>query len=241
MILKAIIIDDQQHFAEFLATTITQANIAVDIIGMADNANAGFLLIKNLNPDLVFLDVEMPGKSGLELAKEFTERNFEIIFTTSHDKYAVQAFKTDAADYLLKPIDVIELSKAIDKISTRKKNQLLQSKVVANEHQKITVSTNDGVLFIELKNIIRCEADNTYTTLHIANSEKLVTSKPIKDFEERLSNSVFVRVHKSHLININFIKKFYKGDNAYVVMLDESIIPLSKKGREDLQNHNSIL
>lgn len=241
MQLKSIIIDDQQDFIDLLTETIKSAALPLVVIATANNANDGFLSIRKLQPDVVFLDVEMPGKSGLELAKELTDRNFDIIFTTSHDKYAVQAFKTDAVDYLLKPVDAVELSKATDRIINKRKEKVLLSKVTSTENKKITVSTLDGVLFVEVNKLMHLEADNVYTTLHLDDATKIVASKPLKDFEDRLVNLGFIRIHKSHLINVGFIKKFYKGENAYIVMTDDSIIPVSKTGRELLQNHSDIL
>lgn len=241
MQLKSIIIDDQQEFIELLSEVIKSAALPVTIIATANNANDGFYAIRKLQPDVVFLDVEMPGKSGLELAKELTDRAFEIIFTTSHDKYAVQAFKTDAVDYLLKPVDAVELSKAIDRIIHKHKEKALQTKVASTENKKITVSTLDGVLFVEVNKLMHLEADNVYTTLHLDDASKIVASKSLKDFEDRLVNLGFIRIHKSHLINVAFIKKFYKGDNAYLVLTDDSIVPVSKAGRDLLQNHSDIL
>jgi len=241
MTLSAIIIDDQHDFIDLLSDVIKSTELPLTIVATANNANDGFLSIHKLHPDVVFLDVEMPGKSGLELAKELTDRNFDIIFTTSHDQYAVQAFKTDAVDYLLKPIDAVELTKAIDRVVNRRKEKTLHSKITTSENKKITVSTLDGVLFIEVNKLTRLEADNVYTTLHLEDASKIVASKSLKDFDERLINAGFIRVHKSHLINLAFIKKFYKGDNAYVVMKDESIVPVSRSGRELLQNHSGII
>jgi len=241
MTLSAIIIDDQQEFIELLSELIKSAELPLSIIAAADNANDGFLSVHKLHPDIVFLDVEMPGKSGLELAKELSDSPCEIIFTTSYDKYAVQAFKTDAIDYLLKPVDAVELTKAFDRVMNRRKEKTLHSKITTSENKKITVSTLDGVLFIEVNKLIRLEADNVYTTLHLQDASKIVASKSLKDFEDRLTNAGFIRVHKSHLINLAFIKKFYKGDNAYVVMQDESIVPVSRSGRELLQNHPGII
>lgn len=241
MNLKAIIIDDQQHFVDLLIEVIKNAQLPITVIASANNANDGFLEIRKTHPDIVFLDVEMPGKSGLELAKELTDRTFEIIFTTSHDKYAVLAFKTDAIDYLLKPVDAVELTKAIDRIIAKQKDKVLQSKITSSENKKITVNTLDGVLFIEINKLIHLEADNVYTTLYLEDGSRIVASKSLKDFEDRLNKSGFIRIHKSHLINVAFIKKFYKGDNAYLVMQDDSMIPVSKTGREFLQNHIDIL
>lgn len=241
MQLKTIIIDDQPEFVEMLCDVIVSAQLPLQIVSKAGNANDGFMAIRKLHPDVVFLDVEMPGKSGIELAKEFTDRNFEIVFTTSHDKYAVQAFKTDAVDYLMKPVDVVELTKAVDRVIARRNEKLLQSKIGSPEQKKITVSTMDGVLFVEIGKIMRLEADNVYTTIYTTDANKIVASKALKDFEDRLANSGFIRVHRSHLINLTFVKKLYKGDNAYLVMQDESVIPVSKSGRDELQKHFDVL
>jgi len=241
MTLKAVIIDDQQHFIDMLTELCRSANLPVKIMATALNANEGFMTIRNINPDLVFLDIEMPGKSGLDLMKEIGDKNFEVIFTTSHDKYAVEAFKTEALDYLLKPVDVFELTKAVDKVIARRKEKLMHATVHDTGNKKITVSTSDGVLFLEVNKLTRFEADNVYTTIYCNDGSKIVASKPLKDFEDRLVNSGFIRIHKSHLINVNYIKKFYKGDNAYLVMSDDSTVPVSKTGREILQNHEGLL
>ncbi len=241
MLIKAIIIDDQQYFIDMLTDLCRSANLPVNVLSTALNANEGFIAIKNLNPDLVFLDIEMPGKSGLEMIKEMGDRNFEVIFTTSHDKYAVEAFKTEAIDYLLKPVDVFELTKAIDRVAAKRKERFMQSTVQAPGNKKITVSTSDGVLFLEVDKLARLQADNVYTTIFCIDGSKIVASKSLKDFEDRLVNSGFLRIHKSHLINVNFIKKFYKGDNAYLVMKDDSIVPVSKSGRDILQQYEGLL
>jgi len=241
MVLKAIIIDDQQHYIDMLTELCLSANLQIKIMSTALSANEGFIAIRNVNPDLVFLDVEMPGKSGLDLIREIGDKNFEIIFTTSHDKYAVEAFKTEAIDYLLKPVDVFELTKAVEKVIARKKEKLLHSTVHDSGNKKITVSTSDGVLFLEVNKLTRFEADNVYTTIYCNDGSKIVASKPLKDFEDRLVNSGFIRIHKSHLVNVNYIKKFYKGDNSYLVMKDDSTVPVSKSGRDILQHHEELL
>ena len=241
MLLRVIIIDDQQYFIDMLTELCRSANLQVKILSTALNANDGFIAIKNENPDLVFLDIEMPGKSGLEMIKEMGDRNFDVIFTTSHDKYAVEAFKTEAVDYLLKPVDVFELTKAVERVVARRKEKILHTTVPAPGNKKITVSTSDGVLFLEVDKLARLEADNVYTTIYCNDGTKIVASKPLKDFEDRLENSGFLRVHKSHLVNVNFIKKLYKGDNAYLVMKDDSTVPVSKTGREILQQYEGLL
>ncbi len=241
MTLKVIIIDDQQYFIDMLTELCRSANLQLNIMSTALNANDGFLAIKNINPDLVFLDIEMPGKSGLEMIKEMGERSFDVIFTTSHDKYAVEAFKTEAVDYLLKPVDVFELTTAVERVISRRKEKIMQSTVHTPGNKKITVSTSDGVLFLEVDKLVRLEADNVYTTIYCIDGSKIVASKPLKDFEDRLVNSGFLRIHKSHLVNVNFIKKFYKGDSAYIVMKDDGIVPVSKTGREILQQYEGLL
>ena len=241
MQLKAIIIDDQREFIDMLTALCHDAKLQVNIVETALNANEGFIAIRNMNPDLVFLDIEMPGKSGLDMVKEMGEIDFEIIFTTSHDKYAVEAFKTEAIDYLLKPVDIIELTKAVEKVIARRKEKIMYSTVPVAGNKKITISTSDGVLFLEVDKLTRFEADNVYTTIYCNDGTKIVASKPLKDFEDRLVNSGFIRIHKSHLVNVNYIKKFYKGDNAYLVMKDDSMVPVSKTGRDFLQQHEGLL
>ncbi|MBL7926137.1 MAG: response regulator transcription factor [Bacteroidia bacterium] len=241
MILKALIIDDQQHFIDMLIDTCKVAKLPVTVVATALNAHDGFIAIRNQKPDLVFLDVEMPGKTGLEMINEIKEKDFEIIVTTSHDKYALQAIKTQAIDYLLKPVDLIELSKAVDSVLSRKREKLMHTTVQHTDYKKLTVSTSDGMLFIEIGKLVRLEADNVYTTIYCIDGSKVIASKPLKDFDERLQSYGFVRVHKSHLINMNCIKKFYRGENAYLVMSDEGIVPVSKTGRDTLQQFTGIV
>lgn len=234
--LTAIIIDDEEEFSGILRDQLARISHPVQVIEMCNNAESGFLSIKKHQPDIVFLDVEMPGKSGIDLAGDFPVRDFEIIFTTSHDKYAVRAFKIDAVDYLIKPIDVIELSNAIERVLERRsqKKLLKPVKLFARQSQKISLPSADSMIFIELEKIIYCEADNSYTTLFLDDNRSIVSTKPIKEIEEQLLKYGFFRVHKSFLVNLGFVVKYIKGNGGTVVMRNNKSIPVSRKAKEDL-------
>jgi two-component system LytT family response regulator len=234
--LTAIIIDDQKEFIDMLRDQLTKLPRSVHVIDASMNAESGFLSIQKHRPDLVFLDVEMPGKNGIELANDFPLRDFEIIFTTSHDKYAAKAFKVDAVDYLIKPVDTVELSRAIERAVERrsKRNLLNPVTFLSQQKQKIAVPSLDSMVFIELDKIIFCEADNSYTTFILEGNKKIVCTKAIKDFEEQLVKYGFFRVHKSFLVNLAFVVKYIRGNGGMVVMSNNANIPVSRNAKDDL-------
>jgi len=240
--INAIIIDDEQNNIDNLNTLLNKNCSGVNIIATALNAGDGTTLILDHKPDLVFLDIQMPGKSGLELLKELPAHPFEIIFVTAYDQYAIQAIRFSAVDYLLKPINTEELKlavqKATEKISNKKQNfqlenliSLLQKRHNKEEH-RIALPTLKETRFIPVRSIIRCESDNNYTTFFLEQTEKLLVSKPIFEYEEMLGTYGFIRCHQSHLINKKFIRSWVKADGGYLIMEDGSEIPVSKNKKE---------
>ena len=239
--INAIIIDDDPDFVELLENFIKKANLPMHVIDVALNATDGYTSIRNNKPDVVFLDVEMPGKNGIDLAGDFPERDFEIVFTTSHDRYAVQAFKIEALDYLIKPIDIIALSKVVDRIMKVKNEKIFHVPVQSGmEINKLTIVSKQGIFFVEISKIIRCEADNVYTTIYLLDKKTVVSTKSLKDHESYLKPFGFIRVHKSHLVNVNSIIKYNRGEPGYLQMSDESVIPVSKSWREELHKRINI-
>lgn len=242
--IKAIIIEDEQRGRNVLAKMLDTFDDKVVLLGMAENAEMGKQLIANLKPDLVFLDIEMPHKNGFDLLAETQNRKFEVIFTTAYNQYAIKAFKFSAIDYLLKPVDLDELENAIDKaierINGHRKGDntlgidvLLQNiKNLSSNNNKIALPTLDGLVFVSIKDIIRCESDANYTKFFILNEKPLIISKTLKEFEELLELHDFVRVHHSHLINILHVKRYIKGEGGIVIMVDNSEVEVSRRKKE---------
>lgn len=238
--IKAIIVDDEQHCIDALqqlAKPINNLQIVATYKTVIDAVNS----IEALQPDLVFLDVQINDATGFDFLNQLKSISFEVIFTTAHEAYAVQAFKFSAVDYLLKPIDEDDFKLAIDKLNSKmeandfsKKVSALLSNISKNDIQKkITIPTTDGLEFVNVSNIIRCEADVNYTTIFTTDGKKIMVAKTLKSFENLLSNCNFFRVHNSHLINLDFLKKYTKGKGGYVTLIDNSTIEVSTRRKDD--------
>ncbi|MEJ0105264.1 MAG: LytTR family DNA-binding domain-containing protein [Bacteroidota bacterium] len=243
--INAIIIDDEQNNIDNLQKLLQKYCPEVTIAATALNADRGKQIILQQTPDLVFLDIQMPGKNGFDLLKSLNTYSFEIIFVTAFDKYGIQAVKFAAIDYLLKPIDIEELksavNKAIEKIHQRKQNhqlenllRLLRQNQQRDEH-RIALPAAKEIRFVKTQDIIRCESSNNYTTFFLLNGEKLIVSKPIYEYEELLSDYGFIRCHQSHLVNKKFIKSWVKEDGGYLLLEDNSQLPISRQKKEEIK------
>ena len=233
--MNAIIIDDEKHCTKTLQWSIEQYCPEITIVATATNGIEGKQCIEMYKPALVFLDIEMPIMNGIEFIQSFNEINFEVIFTTAYGQYAINAIKLNALDYLLKPIDKDELIEAIKKLNKRKES--IQKSQIDNLYQihknkvidKIAISTNDGLQFISLLNIIRIEASGSYCNFYLIDGSKILLSKKLGDVEEILiHNSDFFRAHKSNMINLKYVEKYIKGDGGEIQMIDKTIITLSR-------------
>lgn len=239
--IKAIIIDDEQHCIDRLEALLKPYSNTITIIGSYLTVDTGVQGIESLSPDVVFLDVQIHEQTGFDVLKTVQQLNFEVIFTTAFEMYAVQAFKFSAIDYLLKPIDADDFRLAIDKLSQKieakdfsKKVKVLLDNISKNDVQKkITIPTLDGLEFLEVANIIRCEADINYTIIHTKDGRKIMVAKTLKSFEALLSDCNFFRVHNSHLINLNHLVKYTKGKGGYVTLIDHSTIEVSVRRKDD--------
>jgi two-component system LytT family response regulator len=238
--MKAIIIDDEQHCIKTLHWTLAQYCPEVEIVATAENGTNGKNSIEAFNPDIVFLDIEMPMMNGIDMLKSFEEIDFEVIFTTAYDKYAINAIKLNALDYLLKPIDKDELIAAVDKIKTKKlKIDKLQIDNLHEVHKtkiadKIAITTIDGLQFITLQNIIRIEADGSYSIFYLLDGKKILLSKKLGDVQELLSNNLeFFRPQKSHIINLKFVEKYIRTDGGEIIMVDNSRLALSRNKKDE--------
>ncbi|HEX8515555.1 MAG TPA: LytTR family DNA-binding domain-containing protein [Bacteroidia bacterium] len=250
--IKALIVDDEEHGRNVLENLIRKYCPDVSVVGKAGSAKEAKRVIEEVNPSLVFLDIEMPGGSGFELLESFPQRNFSVIFTTAYDQYAVKAFKFSAIDYLLKPINIEELMNAVKKLSaaTHKKEHDLSIKHlvssfdnsgVSRNNNNIAVPTHAGLRFIDIDHIIHCEADGKYTWCYTKELGKIHSTRSLKDFEEQLDLFGFCRIHHAHLINVNHIKSYTKGDGGSVTLSNGDEITVSKRKKEDfLKRLNKI-
>lgn len=244
--IKAVIIDDEENNVDNLYQLLQHYCSDVNIIATASNAEQGYAIILHHQPDLVFLDIEMPVKNGFDLLKSLPEHNFEIIFVTAHAQYGIQAVKFAAIDYLLKPINIEEMkaavTKALQKRMQKKQNLQLENliKLLQQQHPKsehrIALPTSKETRFAKTEEIIRCESSNNYTTFYFRTGEKLVVSKPIYEYEEILADYHFIRCHQSHLVNKKYIKSWIKEDGGYLLLEDKTQIPVSRQKREVLKD-----
>lgn len=239
--LRAIIVEDELRSRQTLTGMLKLFCKNVEVVGEAENVKEGIDLIRKEKPDIVFLDIQMPDGSGFKLLEEIGQINFDIIFTTAYDQYAIQAIKFSALDYLLKPIFQDDLIKAVKKAEVNKEkidrnehvDVLLENlKKSANEPSKIILSTAEKINVVKVDDILRCASDNYYTTFYFTNGQKLLVSKTLKENEELLKDHHFIRPHKSHLVNTKYIKGFLKQDGGYIIMTDGTNIPVSRRKKE---------
>lgn len=240
--MKAVIIDDEKNNLDNLVQLLNTYCPEVQVPATALNAEEGKTIITKYQPDLVFLDIQMPDKNGFDLLRSLTQYDFEIIFVTAYDQYGIQAVKFAAVDYLLKPVNVEELQAAVQKAFykrvQKKQNlqlenliQLLQQKQDKQEH-RIALPTAKEIRFIHTGHIIYCTSSNNYTTFYLVNGEKLLVSKPIYEYEELLKNYGFIRCHQSYLINKRYVRSWVKEDGGYLLLENEIQIPVSKNKKE---------
>lgn len=242
--LKAIIIDDEERARKMLESLILEHSERFEIVAKCANIPDGVLAIHEHGPDVVFLDVEMPEYNGFELLKFIKDVNFEIVFVTAYSEYAIKAFEVSAIDYLLKPIDEEQLKSALNKITYRKDQSTISSRLRLMEEikrgddlRKIALPMQDGLLFVEIKDIILLEAEGAYTHFHLSNGSKILVSKPLRVFEELLkSKDFFFRTHRSFLINMHCIAKYIKGENE-IVMDNNYPVSIARDRKVDFEKH----
>ena len=241
--LNCVIIDDEQHCVDTLTAILTEVYAAtVNILAATTDSRKAAALIAHHHPQIVFMDVEMPHINGIQLMHSFVQRNFAVIFTTAYDKYALQALKTEAVDYLLKPVSFIELGEAIEKATQRlQQMKSVVTKKINTVNQKLLLPTNNGLLAADINNIIRVEANSNYSNFYIGNKPKIVVSKTLKEYEEILTSSGFFRVHFSHLINLHHVEYFHSGPDEYVTLKNGEKIEVSRRRKaEFLQKLSSL-
>ncbi len=240
--IKAIIIEDEQRGALSLQKMIERFHTDIEVIEIAENGKNGIAAIKRNQPDIIFLDIQMPDMTGFDMLEQLESINFDIIFTTAHDQYALRAFKHAAVDYLLKPIDMDELSDALAKLRARKRNnqpqdylpiESLLQQIHKKDINRITLPTTDGLLFVNISDIIRLEADSNYTTFHITSRKPIIISRSLREFETQRSSYNFFRVHHGHIVNLLHIEQFSRTDGGIVIMSDKASIEVSRRKKDD--------
>ena len=238
----AIIIDDETSSRNSLRQKLTNHCTEIEIIGECENGEAGIKMLTNKKPDIVFLDVEMPRMNGFTMLQQLPQKNFEVIFITAYDHYAIKAIKFSALDYLVKPVAIEDLKTAIEKAAQKRKQSqgnerlelLLENLMTYNkELHRIAIPSMEGLQFVETGHIIYLEANSNYTCFYLVNSIKITVAKTLKDFEELLPTSIFMRIHHSYIINKNLVKKYIKGEGGQVVMCNDTVLDVARRKKEE--------
>lgn len=242
MNLRAIIVDDEPNNVENLRALVNEYCPQVAIVGIALNAAEARELIQQESPELIFLDIQMPATSGFDLLRGIPQIDFEVIFVTAFDSFAIQAMRFSAIDYLLKPVNIHELQEAVKRaevqseLKTQNKQlqnlmHMLKAMPAKSDHQ-LALSSIGETRFVKVSRIIRCESSNNYTTFYLNGGESIVVSKPIYEYESMLSEYGFIRCHQSHLVNKDFIRSWKKEDGDFLCLEDGSLVPVSRGKRE---------
>jgi two-component system LytT family response regulator len=240
--IQAILIDDEENSLSSLKEKLLAHCPQVKIIACCDNAAKGIEAIDSLHPDIVFLDIEMPVMNGFIMLQQLTYKNFELIFTTAYDHYAIKAVRYSALDYLVKPIEIEDLKAAVIK-AEEKRNQsypnpqieLLMEQLVSkkNSYSRIAIPTLEGLRFIKVEDIIYLEASSNYTHIFTSEKKKYIVSRTLKDFEDILSTEIFLRIHNSYIINKNFVERYIRGDGGQVVLTNGITLDVAKRKKHD--------
>ena len=238
--IKAILIDDELNSLQNLQQKLEGFCPDVQIIASSQKPEEGILLIRQHQPDVVFLDIEMPRMSGFRMLEELGEYDFDIIFTTAYNHYSIDAIRISAFDYLIKPIGIEDLQQAVERLSrsrnkhTKEKIDILKKSLSDNRTQedKIAISTSEGIEFIPIKNIQHIESKSNYSKIYLPENKSIMVTKILKDFEEMLLPYNFYRVHNSHLINLNYIKKYVRSEGGHVILQDGTAIDISRRKKE---------
>lgn len=237
--MKALVIDNERNIRTTVVDLITAFCPQITSVAEADGVVSGLKKIHELQPDIVFTDVEMDDGTGMDMLSKLSEIKFQVIFITAHNKYAIDAFRFSAIDFLTKPINPDELAKSVQKAESNIKNKLFLEQVavmnernLAKSEKKIVLKELDAIHIIKVKDLICCEASGIYTTFFIDNNKQIVVSKNLKEYEEILEPYDFLRVHNSFLINANKIEKFEKNDGGFLIMEGGQRVPVSQRKKD---------
>lgn len=242
---KAIIIDDEPKAQNSLRLIINEYCNDIEVIDTADGVKSGIELINKIEPEIVFLDIDMKDGTGFDLLEQLPERDFSLIFCTAHNDFAIKAFKYNAIDYVLKPLDIEEIidavNRAIENISLKQKDTAVENLLSFYQNkgkktERIILKTASDIYIVQIQDIYHCNSEGGYTTFHTIDDKKITVSKNLKEYEAILNSHNFIRVHQSHLINLNYVERLHKADGGYVVMKNNEKIPISTRKKEVLIN-----
>jgi two-component system LytT family response regulator len=247
--IKAVIIDDEKNNQELISNLLKSYAENIQVVGSADSVESAYKTIQEHQPDLIFLDIQMPDGTGFDLLKKFEKINFKIIFVTAHQEFAIEAFKYSALDYILKPLSPANLLAAVKKAEETMGNDELNMKLkillnniaepIKNK-KKIVLKTMERIYSVDLDDIIRFESDGGYTKVYLTDGKRIMVSKTMKEYDDLLMDAGFLRVHHSHLINMNHLFCFEKAE-GHVVMKDDSIVPVSNRKKDHLMELLNML
>ena len=245
MMLTAVIIDDEANSVDVLKTLLSTYCPNVRVVAQAENAAGGRKIVAEHTPDIVFLDIEMPFESGFDMLDSLEYRNNSVIFVTAYDHYALKAIKYLAMDYLLKPVDIDELKQAVKKAAERKELHSFQAAPVSLlktylekglDNSKVALPMADGIQFVNRHEIVRCEACGNYTRIYLQENRTYLVARTLGEYEDLLSPYNFLRIHHAHLINLDHIEKYVRGEGGYVIMSDGAIVDISRRKKQDFLN-----
>jgi two-component system, LytTR family, response regulator len=236
---RIAIVDDEADARQLLRSMLTSLCPDVEICGEADSVESAFVLIRQTQPHAVLLDISLEEENSFDLLDKFKQPAFQVIFTTAHDEFALKAFRYHALDYLLKPINPVELAQTIDRVqeevssnySNRVKNLLESTR--SGQLNKITLNSQEGMVFLRLDQIIRIESEGSYSTFYLLNQERHVVSRPMREFEDLLPKDLFFKLHQSHLINLAFVKKILREEGGYALMEEGCKVPIARRRKDE--------
>lgn len=240
--IRSVLIDDEPNNINTLQQLLARYCPTVQVVGTAHSAETGQEVITNTRPELVFLDIEMPYGNAFDLLNNLSPIDFEIIFVTAFDNYAINAIKYSALDYLLKPVNIRDLQEAVQKATARLDTKHVHKRIDTlfynlytpkSSFQRLALPTLDGLVFVNTEDCVRMEARNNYTNIHFKNGSVVTISKSLKEFEDILSQEQFSRIHHSHIINHSFVKKYHRGRGGYIEMEDGTTIEVSIRKRDE--------
>ncbi|HYG53154.1 MAG TPA: LytTR family DNA-binding domain-containing protein [Flavobacteriales bacterium] len=241
--ITAVIVDDELKGAQSLEILLKKADAGIAVRGIATNALDGIKLVKENDPEILFLDVQMPGHSGFEVLEHIDRDHVFVIFTTAHQEYAIQALRKKAFDYLLKPIDPEELAESIARVRKALQNETTSEPIIVSSKQKrgtgvykLSIPVKEGVLFLNQDDIVRIEGSGSYSYIYMDNKEKHLVSKSLKELSDNLNEELFFRCHNSHIIHIGKVKKFIRTDGNFVQMEDGSMAEVSRTRKDEFMS-----
>lgn len=246
--MSSVIIDDEPDARKVLATLLAKYCPDVSLAGQADNVSQGCDLIREANPDLVFLDVEINGGTGFDILRQIPERRFDTVFVSAFNHYSLKAIKFSAIDFLVKPVDASELAEAVTKVRYNRQSKggtmhdynILLDNLTAPKLKKIALPDSEGLEYVAINDLLYIKAEGSYTEVHLQNGEKRTLSKNLREFTDKLGSEGFYRVHNSYLINTSHIKKYLRRDGGVVVMSNKAEVPVSRSYHDSFREYLKV-